>query len=169
MPRGATAPALAGLLVIVLSGCAGTQLTLAVPAVTIPAESTGGTVCYAKGEVSSSFRVRSATYRAEATYRSHGSIVDLGNEVVVEVYGRSSPPATDCTTVQEPDVLLGGPFTLVLDEPQEIVVADGAAAQDLAELVNGGDYWIGVALEAGFSLGGERSIRFDAGRVTVRF
>ncbi|CAN5653252.1 hypothetical protein BH23DEI1_BH23DEI1_07730 [soil metagenome] len=49
------------------------------------------------------------------------------------------------------------------------VEREGAAGETLAQLVNGGRYWIGVALDGGLSLGGTRTIAFDEGWVTLTF
>jgi hypothetical protein len=157
------------LLATALAGCSNPTVTLAVPPLTIPAGSTAGTVCYAAGERTTALGVRTATYRAEATYRSDGAVFETSDEVGVRIYGRATAPTSTCGAIGADDVVLGGPFTLVLDEPRAVVVGEGAAGVALAHLVNGGEYWLGVALEAGLSLGGTRTITFDEGRVTLTF
>ncbi|MBA2667078.1 MAG: hypothetical protein H0U69_08585 [Trueperaceae bacterium] len=156
-------------LAALLAGCSGASLTLAVPPLTIPGNSTAGTVCYGQGEGAGGVRVRAATYRAAATYRSEGALFETSDTVEVRVYGRSVPPVGTCAAVDEDDVELGGPFELVIEQTRPIVVGEGAAATALAALINDGDYWIGVSLVGGVSLGGTRSISFDDGRVTITF
>jgi hypothetical protein len=160
---------LATVVLLVVTACAGARLTVAVPAITIPADSTAGMVCYAKGEAPGGPRIRSATYRAEATYRRTGGIIDTSPSVDVLVFGRSTAPPSTCVSLGAADVELAGPFTLPVDEPTLVVVGEGAAGEALAALVNAGDYWIGVALDTGFSLGGERTVEFAPGSVTVTF
>lgn len=153
----------------ILAACSGRTVTVSVPAITIPADSTAGTVCYAKGEAAAPIAIRSATYRAEAIFERTGGLIDTSDSVDVRVYGRSTAPISSCVSTGSGEVELGGPYTLVIDEPQLVVVGEGAAGAALAALVNGGDYWIGVALDAGFSIGGQRSITFAPGSVTVTF
>lgn len=163
--RPLTAAALATAL---LAACGTAGLSLAVPTITIPANSTAGTICYAPGEGTTRLGITSATYDAMATYRSN-ALVDTSTTVDVRVYGRASDPGTACTAPSGADVPLGGPFTLELGVAQAVTVGEGEAGAELAALVRGGAYWIGVALDAGVSIGGERSITFDQGRVRVRF
>ena len=177
--------------IALMVGCGAVGVTLAVDPITIPAQSTGGTICYAPGEVTSRTGITTASYRAQATYRSD-ALLTTDTSVSVRVYGRATAPtggllaASDappagasaaagassatCVAARDGgDVLLGGPFTLELDEPREVVVGEGEAAADLADLVTGDAFWIGVALETGFTLGGESTITFDEGRVRVTF
>ncbi len=156
-------------LATVLTGCSAPTITLAVPPITVPAETTAGTVCYAAGEATTRVQIRSATYRADATFRSAGAVFEASDEVEVRIFGRATAPASACVTAGDDDIALGGPFTLTLDEPRQVVVDEGAAGETLAQLVNGGPYWIGVALDTGLSLGGTRTITFDEGRVTLTF
>ena len=152
-----------------LSGCSAPSITLAVPSIVVPAETTVGTVCYAAGEATTTLRVRSATYRATATYRSDGDLIGTSDDVEVRIFGRATAPPSPCGAIGGDDKVLGGPFTLTLDEPRPVVVGEGAAGETLAELVAGGQYWIGVALDTGLALGGARTITFDEGRVTLTF
>lgn len=151
-----------------LAACGTAVLSLAVPAITIPAGNTGGTVCYARGEATTRLGITSATYDAVATYRSN-ALVDTSTAIEVWVYGRASDPGSTCSAPSASDVLLGGPFTLELGVERAVTIGEGEAGEALAALVRSGAYWIGVALDAGVSLGGERSITFDQGRVRVRF
>jgi hypothetical protein len=162
-------PLIGVLLASVLSGCSAPSITLAVAPIIVPAETTAGTVCYAAGEAATTFRIRSATYRADATFRSDGAVFEVSDEVEVRIFGRATAPGSSCVAAGDDDIVLGGPFTLTLDEPRRVVVGEGAAGETLAQLVNGGPYWIGVALDAGLSLGGTRTITFDEGRVTLTF
>ena len=153
---------------LALAACGAATLTLAVPDLTIPADSTAGTVCYARGEATTRLGIRHATYDAVATYRAN-ALIGTSTAVDVVVYGRSSAPSATCVTVGPDDRPLGGPFTLEADTPQDVTVGAGDAGSELAALVRGGSYWLGVSLDAGFTLGGERSITFEEGRVRVRF
>ncbi len=163
--RLATTTALAA---VTLAACGAAGLTLAVPTITIPGDSTAGTVCYARGEVTTRVGITHATYDAVATYRS-SAVLGTGTSVDVVVYGRSSEPPSTCVAAGPDDRPLGGPFTLELEEPLAVSVGAGDAGAELATLVRGGAYWLGVSLDSGVSLGGERSITFAQGRVRVRF
>ena len=153
---------------VALAACGAVGLTLAVPTITIPGDSTAGTVCYARGEGTTRANITHATYDAIATYRAN-PLIGTSTAVDVVVYGRSSAPAATCIAVTADDRPLGGPFTLEADTPLAVTVGEGAAGSELATLVRGGEYWLGVALDTGFSLGGEPTITFDRGRVRVRF
>jgi len=163
--RHATTVALAA---VALAACGAAGLTLAVPTITIPGDSTAGTVCYVRGEVTTRLGISHATYEAVATYRAN-ALIGTSTAVDVVVYGRAGAPSATCVAVGPGDVPLGGPFTLEADTPQGVTVGEGDAGAELAALVRGGDYWLGVSLDSGFSLGGERSITFEQGRVRVRF
>ncbi|TVR85162.1 MAG: hypothetical protein EA416_17370 [Trueperaceae bacterium] len=60
-----------------------------------------------------------------------------------------------------------GAAGLTLAVPDLTIPADSTAGSVC--YARGGSYWLGVSLDAGFSLGGERSITFEEGRVRVRF
>jgi hypothetical protein len=167
-PRSLRHATIGALAAVALAACGAAVLTLAVPTITIPGDSTAGTVCYARGEVTTRLGISHATYDAVATYRTN-ALIGTSTAVDVVVYGRSSAPSATCVAVGPDDRPLGGPFTLEADEPLAVTVGAGEAGTELAALVRGGEYWLGVALDGGFSLGGERSITFEQGRVRVRF
>lgn len=154
---------------LVGAGCSTQGFPFGVDDFTIPAGSTAGTICWVEVANTSGVEVSSATYVATATYLQGAPLVVTDDEVVVEVFGRDSAPASSCAPEAASDVRLGGPFTLVVDEPQRISVGDGEAGASLARLANGGRYWLGARLGSSFQVGGEQSISFEDGTVRVWF
>ena len=165
MPRALLAAS--ALLVIVLTGCAGGGFAFSVDDFAIPADSTAGTVCWVQVNNDSSVGVRSATFEAVATYLRDDTLIATDSQATVEVFGRDTAPSATCTTASGTDVKLGGPFTLTLDEAQQIRIGEGSSGTELARLANGGTYWLGARLGSGFQIGGEQSITFEDGRIRI--
>ena len=165
MPRALVAAT--ALLVIVLAGCAGGAFTFGVDDFAIPADSTVGTVCWVEVNNESGVGVSAATFEALATYRRGDTLITTQSQAVVEVFGRDTAPSAPCASASGTDVKLGGPFTLNVDEAQVIRIGEGSAGAELAQLANGGTYWLGARLASGFQVGGEQSITFENGRIRV--
>lgn len=159
--------ALAAGVALLVAGCGSAVLSLAVPDLVIRADTTAGAVCYEPGEVTSRVGISSATFSATATYRST-ALVETSTSADVVVYARATPPPSACVLPGAADEVIGGPFTLTLGEPRTVTVGAGDGGARLAALVRG-DYWIGVSVDGGVALGGERSIHLEQARVSVRF
>lgn len=150
-----------------LVACSGPGFSIAVSNFTIPADSTAGTVCWVEVRNTSAVAVRSAAYSAMATYRQGDPVLATEDTATIEIFGRSDPPSATCTSQTAGDMELGGPFTLTVDERQAIRVGEGDAGPVLAQLANGGTFWLGARLVSGFQLGGDQTITFEGGRIHV--
>lgn len=155
-------------IVLLLVACSGPNFSIGVRDIIIPASSSGGTICYVKGSESSPRRFSSATYRAEATYHSHSSLLP-SEQVGVRVYGRSQAPTRPCVSDSGPqvDLPLSEEITLRREEAKTVEVGGNEYGSRLAELISREDYWIGAQISAGYTLGAKEEIHLEQGRISV--
>lgn len=157
------------MLVLLLTGCTGAGFTFGVDDFSIPADSTAGTICWVQVSNGSRVGVRAATFEAQATYRQGDSLIATDDQAVIEVFGRDAAPSGTCVPGSADDVKLGGPYTLTVDEAEQIRIGEGGSGAELARLANQGTYWLGARLASGFQIGGEQTITFENGRIRVWF
>lgn len=168
MNRTTIVPALmamaAGLL---LAACSG-GVTLDVPDFSIPAGTSLGQICWQEVGNPGAPTVTSARFDATATFEQSG--IGTG-EAEVRIYGRSSAPASTCTSASgdASTRTLSDPVKLTAGEPTSFAVGDGEYGTRLATVVSNSEFWIGAAIE-NFNLSTEPPrIEFTDGSITVVF
>lgn len=135
---------------------------------TTPIANSLGQVCWTEVDTSGAPTLRTATFRADATY-DPSSLLTLTDRVRVRIHGRSTEPADRCTQRDEAtDVPLSDTIELERETSQPVVVGGEAYGADLAELVNDGRFWIGASAAGNVGVGDER-LTFENGRITVGF
>ena len=158
--------AAAVLAVAVLAGCGGFTFTSRVPDVVLTAATTAGAICWAEGVDRSPVTLTSATYRATATFDRGG--LALGNALDVELYVRTTAPASPCADLDAEARAIADPFTLIADQPTSIAAGEGAYGAVLAEAVASDRYWIGARVDGSVTLIGEASVALTDGVVQAR-
>ena len=157
----------ATLLIAVLTSCSFAPIRIGIGDVTLPGNSSQGQICYVEVTEGSRVNFSNATYSASATYTSNAP---LGSrDVEIQVYGRSSEPASTCVAASDVDTALSEPLTLSPSDTKSIEIGGGTYGGELADLIRRDTYWLGAALTGGATLSLEERIELTDGVVSVYF
>lgn len=124
-----------------------------------------GHICWVEVDTAGAPALRSATYRATATYDA--DLPTLTDRVELQVFGRDDAPASRCTTRSDDDAPLSDPFELEREVAQPVEVGGDAFGERLADLVRDGTFWLGAS--AAGNAGIDERVRFRDGRIRVGF
>ena len=150
-------------LLVLLTGCSA-AFSLRVTDFSVPIANTLGQVCWVRVDPPAGPEVRTASYLGQATYDA-GS-VPLSERVAVQFFGRSTAPQGACSERREAtDVQLSGVFELESETSQLVEVGGAEYGPALADLVNGGAFWLGAT--AGGNVGVNERLYFTDGRIVV--
>lgn len=126
-----------------------------------------GQICWVEVDASGAPTIRTATFRANATY--HPGAFTITDRVKIQILGRQEAPDSDCTARDESeDVALSQPFELEREASQVIEVGGDSFGAELAHLVNQGTFWLGASAAGNVGVGEER-VTFEDGRISVGF
>lgn len=153
------------IMLVLLVACSA-AFSIGVADFSVPIGNSFEKICWEPVDASSAPRVRTATYRALATY-DPGSL-GLTERVEVQFFGRSVAPASTCTTPDEvTDMPLSEVFALERENSQAIEIGGAAYGTTLGNLVNDEPFWLGATAAGNIGVG-ER-LNFEDGRVFVGF
>ncbi len=147
-------------------GCGAIAFRSRVPDVVLSAGTTAGAVCWAEGVERSTVQLTSATYRATATFDPGG--LALGDALEVDLFVRTTAPASACTPLDDAARAIADPFTLVADEATPIAAGDGSYGAVLADAVASDRYWVGARVQGSFALTGDATVTLTDGVVEAR-
>ncbi len=148
-----------------LSACSFAPITVAVPDVTLPGNDSLGLVCYDEVSEQAPANFRRASYSATATYSSSTP----GNEILVRVYGRATPPENLCVGYSAADIPLSNPFPLRAGESQPVEIGAGEYGNAFADLIVNDAYWLGATVAGGVIVSTEESIALTDGVIRVSY
>ncbi len=149
-----------------LAGCSFAPISIDVPYIEIPGNSSQGRVCYTPSPITEAAPANfsGADYRATAIYTSVGT-----SSATVMVYGRTTAPPTPCVTPSEADLPLSGPLTLTPDVPQEVLIGGPDYSGTLADLIVKPTYYFGASLSGGVLISSQERIRLTDGAISVYY
>ena len=161
-------------LLLLVTACSFAPIRINIQDVVLPAQSSGGDVCYVRSDESAPANFRRATYKADAVYEAEALIGSPG-PVTFRVYGRVVAPVgkegsdTFCTTADAGDTVLSDAITLEPNESKPIEIGGRDYGGELADLVSNPSYYLGAALEGGSVLNSGETITLTNGVVSVSF
>ena len=154
-----------------LASCSFAPISIGVPDVEIPGNSSQGLICYTPMAITEGAPANfsGADYRATATYTSVGT----GNATVT-VYGRTTPPpsllpSVPCVAPSATDLQLSGPLTLTPGVSQEVLIGGPDYGGTLADLIAQPTYYIGASLSGGVLASAQERIELTNGTISVYY
>ena len=161
-------------LLLLVTACSFAPIRINIQDVVLPAQSSGGDVCYVRSDESAPANFRRATYKADAVYEAD-SLIGSPGPVTFRVYGRVVAPVgeegsdTFCTTADAGDTVLSDAITLEPNELKPVEIGGRDYGGELADLVSNPSYYLGAALEGGSVLNSGETIMLTNGVVGVSF
>ena len=152
-------------LLTLLSACSFAPIRVAVPDITLPGNDSLGLVCYQEVTEDAPANFRRASYRATATYSSSVP----GNEVRVQVFGRTSEPGNLCVDLSSADLALSEPFALRAGEAEAVEVGAGVYGNAFADLIVNDRYWLGATVAGGVLLSAGERITLTDGEIVAHY
>ena len=162
------------LLLFTFTACSFAPIRISIQDVVLPAQSSGGDVCYVRSDEGAPANFRRATYQADATYEAD-ALVGSPGPVTFRVYGRVVAPVgmegsdAFCAPVGAGDTVLSDAITLEPDETQRVEIGGRDYGGELADLVANPSYYLGASLEGGSVLNSGERITLTDGVVSVSF
>ena len=149
-----------------LAGCSFAPISIGVPDVEIPGNSSQGLICYTPTPITEAApaNFNGADYRATATYSSVGT-----GSATVMVYGRSTAPPSICVVPSAADLPLSKPITLTPGTPQDILIGGPDYGGTLADLIVQPTYYFGASLSGGVLLSDKERITLTDGTISVYY
>ncbi len=161
-------------LLFVLTACSFAPVRISIQDVVLPAQSSGGNVCYVRSNESAPANFRRATYTANATYEAE-SLIGSPGPVTFRVYGRVVAPVgregsdTFCAPVGAGDTVLSDAIMLEPGETKRIEIGGRDYGGELSDLVANPSYYLGASLEGGSVLNSGEQITLTDGVISVSF
>ena len=158
-----------GSALLLLAGCSFAPISIGVPDVEIPGNSSQSLICYTPTPITEAAptNFNGADYRATATYISVGT-----GDATVTVYGRTTPPPASplpCVVPSAADMPLAGPITLTPGVPQEILIGGPEYGGTLADLIVQPTYYFGASLSGGVLVSDKEQIKLTNGTISVYY
>ena len=149
-----------------MAACSFAPVSIAVPNVEIPGNSSQGLICYTPAPITEKAPANfsSADYRATASYTSVGT-----NSATMTVYGRTTAPSTPCVLPSAADLPLSGPLTLTPGTPQEVLIGGPDYGGTLADLITQPTYYLGASLSGGVLVSQQERIKLTNGSISVYY